>query len=133
MASDPQTLRRLFAAWKPFWNVTKLVLVEKSPSNIIKTRFFDKVFTKDRTQFIMLVRHPLAAVSYQLKDDDPKGDIKGKNCFASHIKHWATMYRLFLDDLAVLGPGCVMLIQYEHLLGHGLDKENGIARMQVCD
>ena len=129
--AEPLTLYRLFAAWKPYWDVSKKTLVEVSPSSLVKTRFLDNVFTKGRTQFIMLVRHPLAAVSRHLKENDLRGDIEGQKCFESHIRHWATRYRLFLDDLAVLGPGCVMLVQYEHFLGHGLDKENGIARMQV--
>ena len=49
---------RLAAAWSPHWDLTRLVLVEKSPPNLIRTRFLQALFPQ--AAFVMVVRHPVA-------------------------------------------------------------------------
>ena len=53
--------KKLFQEWSPYWDLEKPYLIEKSPPNLIRTRFLQKLFPN--ASFIILLRHPLA-VSY---------------------------------------------------------------------
>lgn len=59
--ADKKSARRLFTQWSEYWDLTKPVLVEKSPPNLVRTRFLQSLFPKVR--FIVMIRHPIA-VSY---------------------------------------------------------------------
>ena len=49
---------RLWAAWSPHWDLARAVLIEKSPPNLLKTRFLQALFP--RARFVVVLRHPLA-------------------------------------------------------------------------
>ena len=49
---------RLFAAWSPYWDLSKPVLCEKSPANSIRSRFLQAAFPN--SSFIFVSRHPIA-------------------------------------------------------------------------
>ena len=60
-SSDLATRRnakKLFADWSEHWDLTKPVLAEKSPPNLVRARFLQALFPKSR--FIMIIRHPIA-------------------------------------------------------------------------
>lgn len=48
---------RLWASWERYWDVSKRVLVEKTPSNLLMTRFLQKMFPT--ASFLVVVRHPV--------------------------------------------------------------------------
>ena len=50
---------------QPFWNMSKRVLVEKSPRHTIMTRFLQALATPEASRFLIIMRHPLAASHYQ--------------------------------------------------------------------
>lgn len=49
--------RRLLAQWRPHWDLDRPVLVEKTPSNLISTRFLQALVPS--ATFVMIVRHPV--------------------------------------------------------------------------
>ncbi|HEV7196847.1 MAG TPA: sulfotransferase, partial [Pedococcus sp.] len=55
--ATPDSAARLWTSWKPFWNLDKRILIEKSPSNLVMTRFLQALFPD--AAFLMIVRHPV--------------------------------------------------------------------------
>ena len=53
----PDTAGRLLACWRPHWDLSRPVLVEKSPPNLVMGRFLQAAFADAR--FVMVVRHPV--------------------------------------------------------------------------
>lgn len=49
---------RLLTEWLPHWDPTRAMLVEKSPPNLVRTRFFQALFPHCR--FVIVLRHPVA-------------------------------------------------------------------------
>jgi len=49
---------KLIKEWSKHWDLTKAVLLEKSPPNLIRTRFLQAMFPG--AYFITVVRHPVA-------------------------------------------------------------------------
>lgn len=54
-----ENAEKLFNEWSKHWDLSKPVLVEKSPPNIIRTRFLQAMFPN--SYFIVITRHPVAA------------------------------------------------------------------------
>lgn len=52
-----ENARRLWEQWSLHWDLSKPVLVEKSPPNIVMTRFLQALYPE--AAFVMVVRHPL--------------------------------------------------------------------------
>lgn len=50
--------QKLFSEWQPYWDLDKSFLLEKSPPNLIRTRFLQAMFPK--SSFIIVLRHPVA-------------------------------------------------------------------------
>ena len=92
---------KLFSEWSRFWDLKKNVLVEKSPPNIIRTRFLQELFPN--SYFLIIMRHPIV-VSYATR----------KWCNASLeslIEHWLICHRLLMKDL--LHVRRYLIIKYE--------------------
>jgi hypothetical protein len=53
---------RLYADWRMHWNVSKPILLEKSPRHCVMMRLLQHWFTAERSAFIVLLRHPLATM-----------------------------------------------------------------------
>ena len=56
LATD-ENARRLFDEWAPHWQLDRPVLIEKSPPNIVRMRFLQRLYPG--ASFIMVVRHPV--------------------------------------------------------------------------
>lgn len=50
--------RKLFKEWARHWDLSKPYLLEKSPQNLVRTRFLQRLFPV--TYFLMMIRHPVA-------------------------------------------------------------------------
>ena len=48
---------RLLEQWKPYWDLDREVLVEKSPPNLVMTRFLQALYPE--AYFVVIVRHPV--------------------------------------------------------------------------
>jgi hypothetical protein len=79
----------LWHSWAPHWDLSRPVLIEKSPPNLIRARFLQEVFPN--AKFIFVIRHPLAVSAATQK--------WSKQPIAELIQHWVQAHRIFLDDL----------------------------------
>jgi hypothetical protein len=53
----PENRQKLFEEWSRYWDVSKPYLLEKSPPNLIRTRFLQAMFPS--SYFVVLLRHPI--------------------------------------------------------------------------
>lgn len=54
---------RLISQWESYWNMSKPVLIEKTPENIIMAPFLQQIFEKELQKsvyFLFTIRHPVA-------------------------------------------------------------------------
>jgi Sulfotransferase family len=82
----------------------KPILLEKSPPNLIRTRFFAALFPG--SLFVMIVRHPVA-VAYATRKWN-------RAPLAKHLRHWLRAHRLLADDLPYLDH--VIVVRYEEFV-----------------
>lgn len=99
---------RLWDAWSPHWDTSKHVLLEKSPPNLVRTRFLQAMFPTAR--FVVVIRHPIA-VSYATRKWFRRWRRLG---LRSLLEHWITAHELFLADARRLEA--VALVRYEDLV-----------------
>jgi hypothetical protein len=55
--AEPGNGDRLFAEWGKYWDLERPFLVEKSPANLVMTRFLQRLFPEAR--FLVIMRHPV--------------------------------------------------------------------------
>jgi len=56
----PEATESILDSWGPHWNISKRILVEKSPPNVAHLRFLQRLFDRaNRTFFVMTTRHPI--------------------------------------------------------------------------
>jgi hypothetical protein len=92
---------QLLSAWRPYWNADKTVLMEKTPSNLLRMRLLARLF--EPSSFIVVTRHPVATSLATLKWTEG-------NLF-SLISHWVHCYRIARDDASRVDR--VLWISYE--------------------
>jgi hypothetical protein len=81
----------LRSEWSRHWDLSAPVLLEKSPPNLIKTRFLNALFPG--AAFAIVIRHPVA-VAFAVKTRRPKNtDV------AEMLRHWVVAHELFERDL----------------------------------
>ena len=86
---NKSTLRR---EWNAYWDLDKAVLVEKSPTNMVRSRFLNSVFPG--SYFIFLIRHPVAVSIATQK-------WSGTSMF-SLINHWLVAHEILKQDVKFL-------------------------------
>ena len=95
---------KLFNEWSKYWDLNKEFLVEKSPPNLLKTRFLQALFPN--SYFIVIIRHPIATSLATQK--------WSKTSRYNLIEHWITCHKRFIKDQVHLNR--VLTIQYENLI-----------------
>ncbi|MCH8112500.1 MAG: sulfotransferase [Proteobacteria bacterium] len=94
---------RLLQDWGRYLDFRRPVLVEKSPSNIVRSRFLQALFPEAR--FLFIVRHPIVVtLAIQKWTDAPLRQL---------LFHWCVAHQLMLEDLPHLHHALV--IRYEDL------------------
>ena len=106
----------LFKQWSKYWDLTCTHLIEKSPPNLVRTRFLQAVFPT--SHFIMILRHPIA-VAYATQKWSGTG-------IMSLIEHWLVCHERFLADLPHLNS-CLVL-RYEDLVSNPQEVIDGVYR-----
>lgn len=96
--------RHLARHWGPYLDCSKAFYVEKSPINLIRTRFLKTVFP--RARFVVIVRHPIPTALATAK-------MKRQSILKS-LLHWSVAHRIFIKDLSYLKE--VIVIRYEDLV-----------------
>jgi hypothetical protein len=102
--------RKLFSEWSQYWDLSKEYLLEKSPPNIIRTRFLQAMFPN--SYFIVMLRHPLA-VSYATQKWYRKYRINWRG-FPRIFEHWLTCHEIFKADQKLLKNSFV--VKYEEFV-----------------
>jgi hypothetical protein len=96
---------RLFASWAPYWDLSRPVLVEKSPPNLVMTRFLQALWPDAR--FVVVVRHPVVVALSTSK-------WATFTSLRTLVEHWLTAHETFLEDAAHLRH--VHVVTYERLV-----------------
>lgn len=145
---------RLFLEWGRLWDLSRPYLLEKSPPNLVRMRFLQRLFPN--TYFVVIVRHPIAvslatmkwvgwprhvvAPSPDVEHDTAyavrpatKADIdsfhKSRRLFMESmlytlLEHWKTGYARYLEDALLLKRH--VLVRYEDLVD---DPEGTVNRL----
>lgn len=93
---------RLFDSWAKYWDTSRPMLLEKSPPNLVRTRFLQAAFPG--SFFIILRRHPVP-VSFATRR------WAKRRPFHMLIDHWLTVYERSVADQPRLER--VMTMRYE--------------------
>jgi hypothetical protein len=92
---------QLLAEWKRHWDLDKAVLLEKSPPNLIRTRFLQELFPNP--YFVIAIRHPIA-VSYATQK-------WSYTSLAELIEHWLVCHEKFEEDKQYIRR--LLVLRYE--------------------
>ena len=95
----------IFAQWSEHWNLARPVLLEKSPPNLLKTRFLQALFPGSR--FVVIVRHPIPV-------SIPTARWRGTRRYDRMLAHWLRCHALFEADRGHLDR--VHVLRYEELV-----------------
>jgi Sulfotransferase family len=107
--------RRLFADWSGYWDLEKPVLLEKSPPNLLKTRFLQALFPS--AAFVVVFRHPIPVTLATARWRETRR-------LQPLLEHWLHCYELFEEDRRSLRR--VHVIRYEDLVE---DPDGALARV----
>ena len=99
-----ENAQRLFSDWARYWDLAKPVLVEKSPPNLIRARFLQRLFPE--ASFVLITRHPVAVSLATQK--------WSRTSLRSLLRHWVVAHRTFEADRPHLAR--VLVVSYEHLV-----------------
>jgi Sulfotransferase family len=124
----------LWQAWAPHWDLERPVLLEKSPPNLLRTRFLQALFP-DSSHFVVVVRHPIA-VAYATKRWSriatwipPQASRRLHQLQAplgALLRHWVEAHEQFLADASALENVC--LVRYEDLVTDPAGEMQGVFR-----
>lgn len=112
--NTPEASSRLLSEWERYWDRSRPVLIEKTPSNLLRTRLLQALVPP--SHFIIVTRHPIAACLATVKWTEG-------NVF-SLISHWVHCYGLAREDAKSLRR--VLWVSYE---GFVADPAGQLARM----
>jgi hypothetical protein len=104
LASE-ESARRLFEQWAPHWDLSRPVLLEKSPPNLLKTRFLQALYPE--SAFVVIIRHPIPV-------SIPTAKWRGTRRYDRMFEHWLRCHALFEADRKHLGR--VHVLTYEDLV-----------------
>lgn len=86
--------QKLWSDWSKHWDTSKVILLEKSPTNMLNTRLLQAFFPN--STFILIMRHPVAVTySTQLVTGRRRYNI---SLLDSMLSHWLQCHRQFMQD-----------------------------------
>lgn len=97
---------KLLASWEPHWDRSKTLRLEKSPPNLIRSRFLHALFPE--AKFLFIVRHPLATSFATQK--------WSKTSLNELMKHWEKAHYLLLEDVKHLPKDSYRIINFESFI-----------------
>jgi len=100
-----QSAARLFEEWAPHWDLSRQLLLEKSPPNLLKTRFLQALYPN--SSFVVVIRHPIPV-------SIPTAKWRGTRRYDRLFEHWLHCHALFDEDRKHLER--VHVLQYEQLV-----------------
>jgi len=112
---------KLFYQWKRYWDIDRTYLLEKSPPNLVKTRFLQAMFPN--SYFITSIRHPIGAGLATRK--------WSKTSVQSLVEHWLLCHEAFVEDMPRLRH--VHVFRYEDYVGDAQGHLDAIYRFLGTD
>jgi len=107
----PDAGERLWRSWSPFWDLDRTVLVEKSPPNLTKMRYFQEIFPGSR--FVVVTRHPVVqALAVRTWATRTRG--RYTYGFPRLVEHWVHAHDVFAED--ALHIENLLVLRHEHLV-----------------
>jgi hypothetical protein len=103
--ATPENARRLIESWAPYWDMSRTYLVEKTPPNLLMSRFLQELFP--HACFVFIVRHPVPVSLASRK-------WRKKLPFGRLMNHWFTAHDTARGDLPHLRR--VQVLKYEELM-----------------
>jgi hypothetical protein len=107
--------RKLFEEWSPHWDLSRPFLLEKSPPNLLKSRFLQALYPD--SAFVVIVRHPIPV-------SIPTAKWRGTRRYDRMFEHWLRCHALFEADREHLER--VHVVQYEQMVREPLAVLRGI-------
>lgn len=101
---SPSAREKLLNSWRPYWDMTKPMLLEKSPPNLLRMRFLQALFP--RARFVVVVRHPVPVALATRRWTAISTE--------SVVRHWGLCHRLLLDDLPYVRA--LRIVRYEDIV-----------------
>jgi Sulfotransferase family len=100
-----ESARAIYEAWAPHWDLSRRVLLEKSPPNLLKTRFLQALYPS--SAFVVIIRHPIPV-------SIPTARWRGTRRYDRMLEHWLRCHALFEADREHLDR--VHVLRYEQLV-----------------
>lgn len=108
----------LIAAWSPYWDLSRRILLEKSPPNLVMGRFLQALYPD--AAFVMVVRHPVTvALSTRKWTHFVSRDPRKFASLSMLVEHWLAAHRFLAEDLPYLRR--VLVVHYEDLLARPVE------------
>lgn len=101
-----ENAQRLLEQWGPHWDLTRAVLVEKSPPNLVMTRFLSALFPS--CHIIVCMRHPVVVALSTIKWSGPGERLERL------VDHWLAAHDRLRAD--AMGLENLHVLRYEHLV-----------------
>lgn len=114
--SSPAAARMLAEAWSPHWDLSKPVVIEKSPPNVVRMRYLQSLFP--HASFVMILRHPVV-VTLSTKKWAPR------NSYRSVFENWFAAHDTMRRDAANIER--LHVIRYEELVSQPAETLAGVA------
>jgi hypothetical protein len=105
---------QLLAEWGRYWSTDCAVLAEKSPPNLVRTRFLQALFPE--AVFVMMIRHPIAVACATRK--------WARSSHEALIRHWVRCHEILAEDARAIER--LHIVHYEHFV---LDPDGENARI----
>jgi Sulfotransferase family len=96
--------RKLVEEWSKHWDMSRPVLLEKSPPNLIRTRFLQALFPDGRQ--IVIIRHPIAVACATQK--------WSWTTYTSLVEHWLVCHEHLERDASHLAH--LLVLRYEEFV-----------------
>ena len=115
--ASAESRQRLMREWGAYYDLSKEVLLEKSPPNLVRSRFLQALFPG--ACFVFVVRHPLAvALATQKWAKTPVLEL---------LLHWHVAHAILFAELACLDRFCV--VRYEDFVASPQSHLDDICRL----
>ena len=92
---------KLLREWGAYYDLEKPIYLEKSPPNVIRSRFFQELFPDSR--FVFILRHPVAVAMATRK--------WSRSSAMELLMHWYLAHRILFEDIQFLRD--YMVFRYE--------------------
>jgi hypothetical protein len=111
-----ESRERLLREWGPYWRPDAAVKVEKSPPNLVRTRFLQALFPE--AVFVAVLRHPVAVAG---------ATRKGRRMLLTYeklVRHWVACHAVLAADAPQLRR--LHVVRYERFVA---DPDAELARI----